>query len=277
MAREPPSREAYTLDMVKTRMLGANPEALLPFILCLTPRLEYLELGHFEVNAMRTYLDTRQPSQPQILNYFLLDHEDENEEYSDWTEDDSESVVISHSLHYPPEIFNLWFHVNIGGQGNYLPGLTNLRTLIHGSLHEDEYFGYDAKWMGTYLPPLFFLPQIEFLKVDMCSTEEEGALEYKRFSLDFEDFTGVSNVKRLVFSSASMATGDFTAIAKITSGLTYLSINTDYSEYINDYRILRCFREYNQNLRLEDIFIGDRDGKQITMDKRNDPFGDEAS
>ncbi|KAK6509654.1 hypothetical protein TWF481_004385 [Arthrobotrys musiformis] len=273
---------------------GVNSESLLPFILCFTTNLKELDLNNMESlligrvwfadshgvgsETIRRVLG-RGPSE-EGFKYIEDEDEDEDDEYGaeDYEDDDYDSdrryLDCDEEFlrnHMPPEAKGegaLWFHVNIGTPGNYLPGLRQVTHLRNGFNSYNFVIDSLSGWSAKYIAPLLFLPNLEFLEIKSHATiggtiyGDKNAI-HRPLPPSFEPYRGLkSKVKTLELWDGRLRLEDYDAIAELTGNLTDLQI--DHSEHHNPLPdpdlayIANTFRAYNkETLTLHKICIND--------------------
>ncbi|EPS41468.1 hypothetical protein H072_4600 [Dactylellina haptotyla CBS 200.50] len=273
-----------TPDTFKTIVLGIDAEALVPFILCFAKNLEYLKLGDFETYFWERHSledDSKLPRRSKVLSYFLrhADHggsdisvlEDFNDvttryEDSEYSDNDS-SHDDEGGIFHPSEYLALWFHMNMGEPGDYLPGLANLKTLIHGNDELDENDNWYSVniWNAGFLINLLYLPKLKRIWIDRCGT---CAHDGRELEIAAENIEGKSTVEDLNLWECSLRDRDFIELARYTKNLTVLNLrNQDYSGLIDDAAsLVRAFRKHNRKLKLDKITVEGSTGVEAFVD-----------
>ncbi|KAK6333654.1 hypothetical protein TWF730_003838 [Orbilia blumenaviensis] len=266
---------------------GVNSESLLPFIFCYTVRLKDLDLGFVEAGLVaRSWFCLGEGFEnlrrvlgpgPRDEGFKYIEDEVEGEDtgYNDPdTEPDDIYVQEQFLTKQMPagaeEEGALWFNVNIGAPGNYLPGLRGVIRLQSRSTIYQFPLTALSGWSAKYIAPLLFLPNLQELEVEGHATI--GGLKdqfYYPLSIPLQLYKGLkSKVKRLSLVDGRMRVDDYDALAELTGNLEYLQIYHTYryeelspQEYAS---IASFFRKNNRStLSLEEICINDIPGTDM--------------
>ncbi|KAK6516936.1 hypothetical protein TWF506_006816 [Arthrobotrys conoides] len=265
---------------------GVNSESLLPFIFCFTTRLKDLDLGYVQALLIaRAWFangagaeDIRVSLGPgldeKVFKY--IEDEVDGEEFAydyDNIPDDFYQTSEFFEKHMPPGVDEeaaLWFHVNMGTPGNYLPGLRQVTCLRNGYTEYQFYLADLSGWSAKYIAPLLFLPNLENLEIECHATigGRKDKLYYPLY-IPFEPYRGLrSKVKRLQLIDGRMRMEDYDAIAELTGNLEYLRIyHSNMHNELPDEElpyIATAFRLCNQStLALDQIVINDLPGNEM--------------
>ncbi|EPS35495.1 hypothetical protein H072_11068 [Dactylellina haptotyla CBS 200.50] len=267
---------------------GVNSEALLPLILYFTTNLEILDLGDAQLELV--VCDYYGPSYAKYNAIAsLLPEEDRLNREDEYFEDDSVETFEKFEEAHIPGGFSLWFQVNIGHPGSYLPGLLNLKHLKHGmddSVFTSEYL---HGWYARYLAPLLFLPHIETIHTTRCATLGMGT--HDAISTDLRRIQNIpvftqdggeskakatkSSVRELIFDDARMIDLDYIYIAKVTENLTKVIISQSEESWLLDDQpsIVGAFRKNNSGLSLDNITINEKSGEEVGEIEASSPDG----
>ncbi|KAF3186771.1 hypothetical protein TWF106_000558 [Orbilia oligospora] len=265
---------------------GVNSEALLPFIFCFTTNLKELRLGRVEALLVarvwfangagaQNIRESLGPGLGEEVFKYIEDEVDGEEYIYDYDDrpDDFYQTDIFFAKHMPPEAEEegaLWFHVNMGTPGKYLPGLRKV-THLENRYTEHQFFLSDLSgWSARYIAPLLLLPSLETLEIECHATigGRRDKLHYPLY-IPFEPYRGLkSKVKQLNLIDGRMRLEDYDAIASITENLEYLQIyHSDVHNELSDKDlayIAASFRLYNEHtLALNQIFINDLPGTEM--------------
>ncbi|KAK6534139.1 hypothetical protein TWF281_005477 [Arthrobotrys megalospora] len=259
---------------------GVNSESLLPFICYYTTQLEYLDLGFTEALLVARawyshgsgFYNIRKMLGPgpkdegfkYIEDEVGLEDEDEDEDDdndsdydSDYDSDpelyDKENFFLKHMPPEAEEEGALWFHLNMGTPGDYLPGLRRVVRLENRNTNYEFPLRSVSGWSAKYIAPLLFLPNLEILEIEGHATigGNKDKMHYP-LSVSFEPYRGLrSKVKRLQLADGRLKLEDYDAIAELTGNLDCVEIyHSDYHNEIQEEEypyIVRCFRDQNRS------------------------------
>ncbi|EPS36058.1 hypothetical protein H072_10510 [Dactylellina haptotyla CBS 200.50] len=305
----PSATSQLTPDTYTAIVLGVNAEALVPFILCFAGNLEYFRLGEYHISVPKavTYVEPSSPSQAEVLEYYLSDDAllpQEGISADEWSEarDGDENhnhdraggrrdpqldgyvagtLTQRDDIHFPQGRGKcLWFHVNMctgdidAGGYCYLPGLVNVKTLILGE--NERRMAWELKktadWSaGRYLAPILFLPRLEFLYVESCSSVVGEPLGFGNLKSEEEeeeegDDKGnviTSKVRILKMHNSKMTLDELVAAAGVTRDLVDFEAypNYIYGKLGDTRPLVEALRRCNAGLELDMISIMRKGGE----------------
>ncbi|KAK6513770.1 hypothetical protein TWF506_008206 [Arthrobotrys conoides] len=258
---------------------GVNSEALLPLILCFTENLECLDLGE----AVLELFNCEGWPEACMTKALNIKPDDAEQEFKEG--DNGVPTIIQ--THVPEEDCVLWFHLNTGYFGSYLPGLARLKKFTH-RLYDKIFISEDKwGWRADYFLPILFIPGIEEITIGGCATEERGG----GYSLDMvmrwygDKFNNMpdSTVKKLIIDDARMDDLNYKILAFYTCCLEelYISNNYAYAKMFWEYGTAHAIREFLQRnsktLSLDRISVDGRSsddwlGKFYEYDIDTDPW-----
>ncbi|KAF3930266.1 hypothetical protein ABW20_dc0107023 [Dactylellina cionopaga] len=243
-----------TARTIKAIVAGANSEALLPLLLCFTVNLNSLDMGDFNPWVVSHVSVGDMEAVFEVFGKFT--RIDGDEDYDDETIFDNcvdeLEKNIQNDEHWPDLIptpaYTGWFHENLNGPSDWLPGLASLRHFVHG-WERVCYVQYLYGMNAQYLWPIFFLPRIESIVLEDCTTVTDcGCNE------PIEDLRGgyeglKSTVKRLELHFSIFNTYEYIAIAQITGSLEYLFLlgGDDKGQEVDWNLVTRTFWENNKD------------------------------
>ncbi|KAF3930181.1 hypothetical protein ABW20_dc0100866 [Dactylellina cionopaga] len=205
-----------TTRTIEAIIAGIDSEALLPLLLCYTVNLETLLMGDME--PWPAY--------------------DLGNKYSHF-----EGPTLDSGA---------WFHENLHGPDDWLPGLANIRYFSQSwKKGSNAKLGINAR----YIWPIFFLPRIDMIVLKDCTTLPSRSSDKGKQTTSIDSimagYQGLkSTVTWLEFRGNALNTEDYIKIAEITSSLEYLYIydgeNRGQKVELNEIR--NGFRKHNTTL-----------------------------
>ncbi|EPS41896.1 hypothetical protein H072_4130 [Dactylellina haptotyla CBS 200.50] len=277
----------HTTDAI---LAGINSEALLPFLLCLTPNLESLDLGAVQTRLV-VYEDDyttqgavlklltdclkeetrKQYSVPNSVDYYReiegLDSEEaesrvleEDDSYLDYVCERLNELLETH-VPYNDDSTNecLWFHKMFDSTNTWPP--IGLGKLTHFSAIESLSAEYGNS-NGTYENAgIFGLPRIQSIRMGNSATSLPWEDALIRLWGSAESFKATT-LKRLELYRSWQMTEDILGIAKATSGLEYVAVVTSYCRKpdVDVELVGRTFLANNPKLKRSSVYVRNRSG-----------------
>ncbi|KAF3921082.1 hypothetical protein AA313_de0206456 [Arthrobotrys entomopaga] len=258
---------------------GINSEALLPLLLYYSEYLETLDLGDVQIHLIICEVDMHRYLHEAIIELF---QDEEPEDPYFHQNDPYGSFPMAHQV--PPSPHSaLWvqyYFQTEDGEG-YLPGFVNLKYLRHGINDDIRCTKYTWGWHAEFLPPLLFLPKLEELEVNGCSTQGMADTTLQQ---DLEPFEGQkSNIKRLIMHDGRMLDEDYILVASVTGNIEFVSIeiNPDKMPPVfiayDPREIVNGFLEYNERLELENVMVDGETGVEVRAHVVHEKSGEEST
>ncbi|KAF3923687.1 hypothetical protein ABW20_dc0101545 [Dactylellina cionopaga] len=214
--------------LVGTIIGGMNSEALLELVLCFTPNLESLDMGHVDPCVVYGLDDTKAFDKlpDHIIEFFRNGVRAEREGHEDSKELEKltwKSIPgdIRTGSELEPSTY-LWSHTLFrdDSKDKFEQLFANLRYFSHG-FWEDHPPGMPINTLIS----IFFLPNIHTIQLSRCTVRdyvEDEIMEVRPHRV-FEGFK--SKVKRLKFRDSAIDRKGYIAIAKLTGMLEYLYVD----------------------------------------------------
>ncbi|KAK6514042.1 hypothetical protein TWF506_008469 [Arthrobotrys conoides] len=197
---------------------GFNSEALLPFLLCLTPNLESLDMGRISPSMMKfgysaeTAVRVFKACERRFMaqNYKVRHNKDQMVYFdSRWGSSYRQNIM--------------WTYSALNQQPIRLPGLLNLKHFRHGP---SEPRRRDCKgWPAEYIGKVLLLPNIETATFYGAAAFDptKGGNQYKPLAATPEFTSGKkSSVKQLEILNCDLECYDYSTLAEITGCLEVL-------------------------------------------------------
>ncbi|EPS45881.1 hypothetical protein H072_141 [Dactylellina haptotyla CBS 200.50] len=217
--------EAIGERRLSTRTIGAifqglNSEALLPFLLCLTPNLESLDIG----DAVLSFI---QPEYSIFEAVRLIEYSstgvDRTWQGSEGSHRDSAGRYLDKVMDaVRPGYPSLWFHENIR-PGDWLPGLVNLKKFYHSCVKYGDPYDSNYGWPIVFLRRIMLLPNIRKIKIKRATCMKDGL--YMPISRGGPPKDFQSSLKSLEILGTFIQQEEYDVIAKLTGSLEYLALN----------------------------------------------------
>ncbi|KAK6498684.1 hypothetical protein TWF481_011262 [Arthrobotrys musiformis] len=237
---------------------GYNSEALLPLLLCLTPNLESLDLGHISPSVIRGNSSTPD-SAVRIFNACDRTTISKNFKAKNIKGNKKRYFDSRWGSIYRRDI--LWFYTTLAPKNISLPVFQNIKHLRHGPRdpRRRKLPGWPAEHIPTILLLLPNLESAEFNSAAAFDPSKPGG-EYKPLPNPSETIgRNKSSIKHLKLTSCDISIEDYCTLANLTSSLESFActvIRTGWDTRALRERISKVFMGNNPKLVMNPTSIG---------------------
>ncbi|KAK6503096.1 hypothetical protein TWF481_008130 [Arthrobotrys musiformis] len=233
---------------------GLNSEALLPFLLLHTPKLQSLDIGDAKLDVLGPYTSFGEAE--RIYHYCTS-----GPSTKVVTTVENRSSLWNPSLPEEPEGGGykdhhsfLYLHMRL--DPGWLPGLSNITHLAHGCHRTGGFFD---RWPASHLTLMLLLPRLQsgqFYGATIMDISTPLEL-----TIDLKVSNQKSSIKHLELLNCRFRKGDYRAIAQITGSLRSFRCILEHEEvpwrdYAYEADVRDIFRLFNINtLANENILV----------------------
>ncbi|KAF3912429.1 hypothetical protein ABW20_dc0101593 [Dactylellina cionopaga] len=279
-------KRALSNGTVDAILLGIDSEALLPLLLYFTPNLESLDIGKAEyvvvcdrseeehrvaffiLNMLRIQKEMRRDKGRHKIE--LLEAYKKLEDKSEWVDFDWTSKDDKHlrDVMGGPKRCIWWLHSNILEPATWLPGLANLKHVVHRV--SEIFWRYPREGLSLdYLKLILSLPRIQTVLFDGCTTRYTAG----NFKFAGNPRPGLkSTAKQLELWRYSFQNKeDFEELASLTGSLERAVLRNGLRSEDED-MVARSFLKHNAETLLRENFVWSLTGGVSHADAFGSPW-----